>query len=253
MDDRGLQSPRAVGRFFSSSCRAEPSEDAEIFDSDDGLPSLSKILARSKRVIDLTLADDGDGDGDDEGVTEVSWLRKSRTARPHVRLIPPSIDRFQIVNQLPSALTVLVAEITRARRRRPYNVVYSGHTWLQDKCLEDVPSWFPLHRKLQQHSTAPLQRPTVDVLHASPSSLASTSIRFGPSPKDSTNLEAERLEISSEILETQSVAIDNVRCEGTITARTVMLPLVYVDASRPRLTELRRGESQWEGPNRNRA
>lgn len=61
MDDRGLQSPRAVGRCLSSSCRAEPSEDAEIFDS-DGLPSLSKILARSKQVIDLTLNDDGDGE-----------------------------------------------------------------------------------------------------------------------------------------------------------------------------------------------
>jgi hypothetical protein len=49
MDDCGLQSPRAVGQFFSSGCRAEPSEDAEIFDSDDGgLFSLSKILVRSK-------------------------------------------------------------------------------------------------------------------------------------------------------------------------------------------------------------
>lgn len=38
-----------------------------------------------------------------------------------------------------------------------------------------------------------------------------------------------------------------------ITARTVMLPLVYVDACRPRLTELRRGGSQWEDPNRSRA
>jgi hypothetical protein len=71
MGDRGLQSPRAVGQFLSSSCRAEPSEDAEIFDSDDGLPSLGKILARSKQVIDLTLDDDGDGDGNDESVTEV--------------------------------------------------------------------------------------------------------------------------------------------------------------------------------------
>jgi hypothetical protein len=99
-----------VGQFFSSGCRAEPSEDAEIFDSDDGgLLSLSKILVRSKQVIDLTLGDDDDGDGNDEGVIEVSWLRKSWTARSHVRLIPPSsIGRFQIVDQFPSALTVLV-------------------------------------------------------------------------------------------------------------------------------------------------
>ena len=49
----GVQSPRAVGQFFSSGCRAEPSEDAEIFDSDDdGLLSLSKILVRSKQVIE---------------------------------------------------------------------------------------------------------------------------------------------------------------------------------------------------------
>ena len=78
MDDCGLQSPRAVGRSSSSSCRAEPSEDAEIFDSDDdGLLFLSKILVRSKQVIDLTLSDDDDGGGNEEGVIEVSWLRKS--------------------------------------------------------------------------------------------------------------------------------------------------------------------------------
>jgi hypothetical protein len=46
------------------------------FDSDDNaFPSLEKTLARPKQVIDLTLNDDDDRDGDDDNATEVSWLR----------------------------------------------------------------------------------------------------------------------------------------------------------------------------------
>jgi hypothetical protein len=52
-----------MGQFLSFSCTAEPSEDGEIFDSDDeDLPSLRKIIARPKQVIDLTFDDDDDSE-----------------------------------------------------------------------------------------------------------------------------------------------------------------------------------------------
>ena len=116
------------GRFLLSGCTADPSEDGEISDSDDdGLPSFSKILARPKQVIDLTHDDDEDNDGDDDDITEVSWLRNTRTARHRVRLIAPSLkDRSQIADQLPSPPAVLSVKVTRARCRRFYNVIYSG-------------------------------------------------------------------------------------------------------------------------------
>jgi hypothetical protein len=66
------------------------------------------------RVIDLTLDDDQASSGNDDNITEVSWFRITRTARYGVRLIPPSlIDRFQVVDQLSLAPTVLFAEVTR--------------------------------------------------------------------------------------------------------------------------------------------
>jgi hypothetical protein len=80
---------------------------------------------------------------------------------------------------------------------------------------KDVPSWTPLHRKLQQYSTAPLQRPTVDALHANLDGLASISTEFESPPKDSATLMAERPKISPEIPETPSVSIGNVRCEDS--------------------------------------
>ena len=64
------------------------SEEAEISDSDDdGLPSVRKIIARSKSTLNLTLDDDDDSTG--ENVIEVSKLRITRTAQHNVTLIPP--------------------------------------------------------------------------------------------------------------------------------------------------------------------
>jgi len=51
---------------------ADPSEEAEMSDSDDdGLPSVREIIARSKSEIDLTLDDDDDSGGDKNAI-EVS-------------------------------------------------------------------------------------------------------------------------------------------------------------------------------------
>jgi hypothetical protein len=62
--DRGLER--------SSGCTADPSEEAEISDSnDDDLPSVRKIIARSKSIIDLTL-DDNDDNAGDKNTIEVS-------------------------------------------------------------------------------------------------------------------------------------------------------------------------------------
>ena len=55
---------------------------------DDDLPSVRKIIARSRSTIDLTLDDDDDS-VNDKNVIEVSWLRITRTARHSVTLIPP--------------------------------------------------------------------------------------------------------------------------------------------------------------------
>ena len=55
---------------------------------DDDLPSVRKIIARSRSTIDLTL-DDDDDNVSDKNVIEVSWLRITRTARHSVTLIPP--------------------------------------------------------------------------------------------------------------------------------------------------------------------
>ena len=81
MNGRRFQAPPAVGQPLLPTCAAEPSEDGEIFDSDDDadLPSVKQILAFPKRateVIDLTCDDDGDSEGDDGNHTEVSCLSR---------------------------------------------------------------------------------------------------------------------------------------------------------------------------------
>jgi hypothetical protein len=104
---------------------------------------VKQILAsskRAKRVTDLTGNDGDDGEGGDGDFTEVSWLRTTRTARHLVRLIPPSlIDRIRITGQLRSPYTALSDKVTGTHCRRPHNVVYSGHTWQQEKSLGQCP------------------------------------------------------------------------------------------------------------------
>jgi hypothetical protein len=68
-----LQGLPAVPQSLSSGCTADPSEEVEISDSndDDDLPSIKKIIARSKSIIDLTLDNDDDNAGDKNAI-EVS-------------------------------------------------------------------------------------------------------------------------------------------------------------------------------------
>jgi hypothetical protein len=70
MNDRRFQGLPAAGQSPSPGCTADPSE-AEMSDSDDDLPSVRKIIARSKSIIDLTLGDDDDSAGDKNAI-EVS-------------------------------------------------------------------------------------------------------------------------------------------------------------------------------------
>ena len=66
MHDRRFQGLPAAGQSLSSGCTADPSEEAEMSDSDDDdLPLVRKIIARSKSTIDFTL-DDNDNDAGDE-------------------------------------------------------------------------------------------------------------------------------------------------------------------------------------------
>jgi hypothetical protein len=70
MHDRRFQGHSAAGQSLSSGCTADPSE-AEMSDSDDDLPSVREIIARSKPTIDLTLDDDDDS-ASNENAIEVS-------------------------------------------------------------------------------------------------------------------------------------------------------------------------------------
>jgi hypothetical protein len=89
MHNHRLQGLPAAGQSLSSGCTADSREEAEVSDSDDDeLPSVGKIIARSKSIIDLTLDDDDDSAGD-KNTIEVSWLTITRTGRHSVRLIPP--------------------------------------------------------------------------------------------------------------------------------------------------------------------
>src|SRR5947209_15988612 len=49
---------------------------------------IHNTLVRPKQVIDLTHDDDKDNNGHDDDITEVSWLRNTRTARYHITLTP---------------------------------------------------------------------------------------------------------------------------------------------------------------------
>ena len=87
------------------------------------------------------------GDNDDGGdvTTKVSWFSMTRMTRCRVRLIPPSlIGRFQVVDQLPSAPTVLPSEVTPTHRRRLYHFIDGGPTWSREEIpLEECPTVEP--------------------------------------------------------------------------------------------------------------
>jgi hypothetical protein len=69
MHDRRFQGLPAAGQSLSSGCTADPSEEAEMSDSDDDdLSSVRKIIARSKSIIDLTLDGDDDSAGDKNAI-----------------------------------------------------------------------------------------------------------------------------------------------------------------------------------------
>ena len=74
MHDRRFQGLSVIGRSLSSGCTADPEEEAAMSDSDDDdLPSVRKIIARSRSIIDLTLNDDDDDDNaSDKNTIEVS-------------------------------------------------------------------------------------------------------------------------------------------------------------------------------------
>jgi hypothetical protein len=146
MNGRRFQASPAVGQPLPPACVAEPSEDGEIFDSDDDdLPSVRRILASSKQVIDLTCDDDGDSKSDDGNHTEISWLTYTRAARYRVTLTSPSLtDRFRVADQLSLSLTVLPAKFTSTHRQRPPNVIYSGHTWQEETPLDQCSSVVPI-------------------------------------------------------------------------------------------------------------
>jgi hypothetical protein len=89
MHDRRFQGLPTASQSLLSSCTADPSEEAEMSDSDDDdLPSVRKIIARARSTIDLTLDDDDDSTSDKNAI-EVSWLRIPQTAQHSVALISP--------------------------------------------------------------------------------------------------------------------------------------------------------------------
>jgi hypothetical protein len=101
-----------------------------------------------REVIDLTRDPPSvKGDNDDGGdvTTKVSWFRKTRMTRCRVRLIPPSlIGRFQVVDQLPPAPTILPSEVTPTHRRRLYHFIDGGPTWSREEIpLEECPTVEP--------------------------------------------------------------------------------------------------------------
>ena len=142
MNSRRFQTPPVVGQPLPLACAAELSEDGEIFDSDDDdLPSVRQILASLKRaieVIDLTCNDDGDSEDDNGNHTEVSCLRYSRTARYHVTLISPPLDRplpghrpTPFPPYRPLCQTHLYTQPTTSQHR-----LYSGHAWWEETTLK---------------------------------------------------------------------------------------------------------------------
>jgi hypothetical protein len=106
------------------------------FSEDYDRPLLRTFLAHPTQVIDLTVDND---EGDD--IIEVSWLSSTPAAQCHERLTPLLLtDRCQAVHRIPPLPTLLLAEVIHTNRRRPYNVVYSGHTWQKETTLEEWPS-----------------------------------------------------------------------------------------------------------------
>jgi hypothetical protein len=85
VDDHQFLPAPTPNQLLSPGRMANLCEDGESSDSDDGgLPSVRKIVAHTRRkvVIDLTL-DDDESDRDDNGATEVSCLRSTRTTPTH--------------------------------------------------------------------------------------------------------------------------------------------------------------------------
>ena len=70
MHDRRFQGLSVASQSLLSGCTADLSE-TEMSDSDDDLPSVREIIARSKFIVDLTLDDDDDRAGDENAI-EVS-------------------------------------------------------------------------------------------------------------------------------------------------------------------------------------
>jgi len=69
VDFKASLQPASLSRLFA---RPIPQRRAEMSDSDDDdLPSVRKIVARAKSIIDLTLDDDDDSAGDKNAI-EVS-------------------------------------------------------------------------------------------------------------------------------------------------------------------------------------
>jgi hypothetical protein len=169
MNDCWFQAPPAVGQFLPSAYTADLSEDEEISDSDDDLPYVRKILAPSKRAIDLTsdnhllsvkqiLAppkrvihltcdNDDEGEGDDGNFTIIY--------RPLLGYLPtPLTPRYSLFNSLAYTADGLTTSCTAATPGK------KKHAWI------NVPKWSLLHRQLQQRSDKPFDNLTVDALHA---------------------------------------------------------------------------------------
>ena len=121
---------------------ADPSKEVELSDFDGhDLPLSSEIPTPFRQVIDLTIDDNDNGDGDGDEVAEVRRFRNGRPARCYVRLILPSlIDGLDVVDQLPLASIVLLAEMFCKERRWSYNVMHGGYTWRQEIPLEEYSS-----------------------------------------------------------------------------------------------------------------
>ena len=87
----------------------------------------------------------------------------------------------------------------------------------------------------------------VDALHAGTDSPQSPSIE--PAPKDSRAPVTERVENSLEIPETPEITLEKIQHEEDSHSEDVIHFLIYMDAGRPRLTELRSGAPQWKHSN----
>jgi hypothetical protein len=72
MHDRRFQGFPAAGQPLSSGCTVDPSEETQMSDSDeDKLPSVRRIIACSKPIINL-IFDDNDDSADGKNAIEVS-------------------------------------------------------------------------------------------------------------------------------------------------------------------------------------